>query len=152
MVANTSQISTYLGLPITPRGCGSLAFWMALLMLLVLKLIWPAAYGIQSAAYVLFPVCQGLLAVIILCRHGMQSFKQCMYAVLWAIGMPYQVLLVLFVVTLPLMLIKSAATIPIAFLGWTLYALIAAPVVSLFAFLGGLVDFTVQNLLTARAP
>jgi hypothetical protein len=152
MVANTSQISTYLGLPITPRGCGSLAFWMALLMLLVLKLIRPAEYGIQPAVYVLFPVCQGLLAVIILCRHGMQSFKQCMYVVLWAIGMPYQVLLVLFVVTLPLLLIKSAATIPIAFLGWTLYALIAAPVVSLFALLGGLAAFTVQNLFSTRTP
>jgi len=37
--------------------------------------------------------------------------------------------------------------IPVAFLGWTLYALIVAPVVLLFALLGGLVAFAVQILL-----
>ncbi len=120
MEIKTSQISTYLGLPTTARGCGALAFWTALLMLLVLKLVWPVAYDIQPALYVLFPVCQGLLAVIVLCRHRMQSFKECMYAVLWATARPYQVLLVLLVVTLPLLLIKGIAVIPVAFLGWTL--------------------------------
>ena len=116
-------------------------------MLLVLKLVWPVAYDIQPALYLLVPVCQGLLAVIVLCRHRMQSFKECMYAVLWATGRPYQVLLVLLVVTLPLLLIKAVAVIPVAFLGWTLYALIVAPVVLLFALLGGLVAFAVQIFL-----
>lgn len=116
-------------------------------MLLVLKLVWPVAYDIQPALYVLFPLCQGLLAVTILCRLGMQSFKECMYAVLWATGTPYEVLVVLLVVTVPLLLIKSVAVIPIAFLGWTLYVLMAAPVVLLAALLGGLLAFAVQTSL-----
>ena len=143
----TSQVSTHLGLPTTTRGCGSLAFWVALLMLLVLKLVWPVAHEIPPAVYVLFPVCQGVLAVILLCRHGMQSFKESMHAVLWATGMPYQVLLVLLVVALPLLLIKSAALIPIALLEWTLYALVAVPVVLLSSLLGGLAAYTVGIFL-----
>ena len=143
----TSQVSTYLRLPTTAKGCGSLAFWMALLMLLVLKLVWPVAHEIKPTVYVLFPVCQGVVAVILLCRRGMQSFKESMHAVLWATGMPYQVLLVLLVVTLPLLLIKGAALIPIALLGWTLYALMAAPVVLLSSLLGGLAAYIVGIFL-----
>jgi len=77
----------------------------------------------------------------------MQSFKESMHAVLWATGMPYQVLLVLLVVTLPLLLIKSAALIPIALLEWTLYALVAVPVVLLSSLLGGLAAYTVGIFL-----
>jgi hypothetical protein len=46
-----------------------------------------------------------------------------------------------------LLLIKGIAVIPVVFLGWTLYALIVAPVVLLFALLGGLVAFAVQIFL-----
>jgi hypothetical protein len=46
-----------------------------------------------------------------------------------------------------LLLIKGIAVIPVVFLGWTLYALIVAPVVLFFALLGGLVAFAVQIFL-----